>query len=329
MARCDIIIPYFQRKSGVLDRALRSVANQTFTDYRILIVDDGSPFPPEAAIESLAPAVRDKSEIIRKPNGGVSSARNAGLAAVSADAAMVAFLDSDDTWTPDHLARAQAAILEAGVDMFWDAITPDAAFGSFRSPSAMIPAALRFPDPGVAEGHVVTNLLKVMCGQWFRHMHLSCTVLSTRLASRVRFRQDLSVAEDFEFFCQCAEKAESGAVSDRPGVQRGEGDNLWHGVGFYDPRSAKEKLTTMKLFKQLRRSKGLDAADRDLLDLRIQICREEFCWIEKRLFQGGKASPGLWADWLASDPAILGGVLTLALKTSANGGKTVVPGDDF
>ena len=112
-------------------------------------------------------------------------------------------------------------------------------------------------------------------------------------------------------------------------MQRGEGDNLWHGVDFYDPRSAKEKLTTMKLFKQLHRWKGLDAADRDLLDLRIQICREEFCWIGKRLFQPGKASPGRWADWLASDPAILGLVLNRAMRTSAIGRKTVIPDDDL
>lgn len=330
MASCDIVIPYFQREPGILGRALRSITQQSFQDYRVLVVDDGSPRPAEPELEDLSPGARDRITIIAKPNGGVSSARNAGLAAVSEDARMVAFLDSDDAWTLDHLARAHAAIVEAGADVFWDALPPDERFGSFRAPSAMIPEAARRPEPRVERGYAAPNLHTVLCGQWFRHMHLSCTAISARLARQVRFQEDLSLCEDFEFYCRCGDIAELAIASDAVGCARGAGDNLWHGTGFLDVRTAREKLIMMKLLKTLRRSPRLGESDREVLGLRIQRAREQFYWIQVAQMKSRRPPTfALWADWLAHDPALIGLVASLVLKTNPNGGETTVPGDEI
>lgn len=329
MAVCDIVIPYFQREPGILAKALRSIAEQSFGDYRALVVDDGSPCPPEPELEDLSPGDRDRIAIIAKPNGGVSSARNAGLAAVAEDTRMVAFLDSDDAWTPDHLARAHAAIVDAGADVFWDALPPDERFGSFRAPSVMIPDTARRPEPRVERGYAVANLHKVLCGQWFRHMHLSCTAISARLARQVRFREDLNLGEDFAFYCRCGDVAELSVASDAPGCARGAGDNLWHGTDFFDVRTAREKLVMMKLLKALRGSPRLDESDRDVLALRIQRAREQFYWIQARRMKSRRSpSLGLWADWLIHDPALLGAAASLVLKTHPSRGETIVPGDE-
>jgi succinoglycan biosynthesis protein ExoW len=329
MAICDIVIPYFQRKPGVLGQGLRSILDQSFTDYRVLIVDDGSPHPAEAELAGLDPAERARFQVVKKANGGVSSARNAGLDAVSEDARMVAFLDSDDVWTPDHLLRAHAAVVGLGADVFWDALTPDEAFGSFRPPSVTIPERMRRPEPRIGRGYAIDNLAKVMTGQWFRHMHLSCTAVSAKVAARVRFQDGRNICEDLEYYCLCAEVAALSIASDEPGTVRGAGENLWHGVDFFDPRTAIERLTTMKLLKTLRRSPLLDQADRDMLDLRIQEAREQFYWIGRDRLKAGKPPDfTLWADWLANDPGMAGTAASILFKTSPTGGRTRIPGDE-
>jgi succinoglycan biosynthesis protein ExoW len=117
-----VIIPFFQRETGILQRALRSVALQTCLETTdVLVVDDGSPVSAvdEVSIGQLSPHVR--VHVIRKENGGPSSARNAALDALPESARYVAFLDSDDTWRPDHLARAVES-LSQGFDVYFSDI---------------------------------------------------------------------------------------------------------------------------------------------------------------------------------------------------------------
>lgn len=119
MPSLSIVIPYFQREAGVLRRALDSVLEQSFTDWHLIIVDDASPVPARtelAALASLLPEQR--CTLIEQANSGPAGARNRGLNAVSADSEYVAFLDSDDTWSPGHLQRAHTG-LEQGYDLYF------------------------------------------------------------------------------------------------------------------------------------------------------------------------------------------------------------------
>ena len=99
------IVPTYNRVADVRV-AVRTVLAQTVRDVEILVVDDGS---TDGTAELLRREFGDRLRCLVKPNGGVSSARNHGLAA--ARGAFLAFLDSDDEWLPRHL-EAQLALFD-------------------------------------------------------------------------------------------------------------------------------------------------------------------------------------------------------------------------
>ncbi len=98
------------RNGPYLAETLRSVAAQTYDRWELILVDDGSPDP--AAVEATVAGI-EGAVVIHQANAGVSVARNVGLARSSG--AYLAFLDDDDTWAPERLAR-QVAALEAQPD---------------------------------------------------------------------------------------------------------------------------------------------------------------------------------------------------------------------
>lgn len=94
----SIIIPAYNH-AHFLPAALRSVQQQTFTNWEILVVDDGSTDNTAGAVDSwIGPRVR----YFRQNNKGLSAARNTGIA--HAQAEYLAFLDADDEWEPTFLA---------------------------------------------------------------------------------------------------------------------------------------------------------------------------------------------------------------------------------
>lgn len=113
-----IVIPYFQRKSGLLNRALRSIAAQEGAhQLRVYVVDDASPVPAEGELAGLDESFAKKIVILRQPNGGPGTARNLALDQMADDVGFVAFLDSDDAWGENHLNNVSAAFA-AGADFY-------------------------------------------------------------------------------------------------------------------------------------------------------------------------------------------------------------------
>jgi glycosyltransferase involved in cell wall biosynthesis len=107
MPEVSVIIPTYNR-ARVLGRALDSVCRQTLADMEILVVDDASTDDTESFVESYGdPRVR---YIKCDQNGGPAAARNVGM--VQAKGRYIAFLDSDDEWTPEKLAL-QVARMDA------------------------------------------------------------------------------------------------------------------------------------------------------------------------------------------------------------------------
>lgn len=94
----SVIIPTYNRKDIILD-AIQSVLSQTFKDFELIVVDDGS---IDGTVEYLT-SLQMPITIISKENGGVSSARNKGIEIARGD--YIAFLDSDDVWLPEKLAQ--------------------------------------------------------------------------------------------------------------------------------------------------------------------------------------------------------------------------------
>ena len=93
-------------RAPFLDGALESVYAQTFDDYEVLVVDDGSTDDTREVLSRH----RDRARIVRQENLGRSSARNTAVR--EARGRYVSFLDSDDRWLPDKLGR-EAPVLES------------------------------------------------------------------------------------------------------------------------------------------------------------------------------------------------------------------------
>ncbi|HMZ01739.1 MAG TPA: glycosyltransferase family 2 protein [Burkholderiaceae bacterium] len=102
----SIVLPTYNR-ADVLGRAVASVLAQTFTNWELIVVDDGS---TDATHGWLAGLTDRRIRVVRQANGGVSRARNTGLRL--ARGAYITFLDSDDEWLPHYLALS-AGYLEA------------------------------------------------------------------------------------------------------------------------------------------------------------------------------------------------------------------------
>ncbi|MHB8636580.1 MAG: glycosyltransferase family 2 protein [Fimbriimonadaceae bacterium] len=95
----SVVIPTYKHRDFVL-ATLSSVFDQTFTDYEVIVVNDGSPDGTSDLLRPLAAAGRIR--YFEQPNGGQASARNRGLAEARGE--FVAFLDDDDCWPADKLA---------------------------------------------------------------------------------------------------------------------------------------------------------------------------------------------------------------------------------
>lgn len=111
-AMIDIIIPVYMVEK-YLDSCIQSVLEQSYTDYHIILVDDGSQDHSGAICDRYA-AKDSRITVIHKQNGGLSSARNAGLDASNGE--YVLFLDSDDTLTQNALQILYDAITKSKAD---------------------------------------------------------------------------------------------------------------------------------------------------------------------------------------------------------------------
>lgn len=98
----SIIVPIYKVEQ-YLARCIESILAQTFTDFELILVDDGSPDKCPAICDSYA-AQDSRIVVLHLPNGGVSKARNAGLDI--ATGTYIAFCDGDDWWEPNLLACA-------------------------------------------------------------------------------------------------------------------------------------------------------------------------------------------------------------------------------
>ena len=132
--RFSVIVPLYN-KAPYVEKAVRSVLGQTFTDYELIIVDDGStdgsaervqaalqtPSPlgeGEGGEAPITPPFREGTGVgfLRQPNAGVSTARNNGIA--SSHGEYICFLDADDWWEPTFLEEMNRFIQdypEAGI----------------------------------------------------------------------------------------------------------------------------------------------------------------------------------------------------------------------
>lgn len=183
----DVIIPTFNRQI-LLKRSLDSVLKQTFEDFLVWIVDDGSTDQTLGFLEQvLDPRIR----VLRLDhNQGVSSARNAGIRAGRAP--FVALLDSDDEWKPSKLAQ-QISALEAHPE---HALCHTEEVWWRHGAEVRVPTHLK-----KSGGWIFDRCVETCC------ISPSTTVLRRSVLDAVGlFREDFVVCEDYELWLRVTSK---------------------------------------------------------------------------------------------------------------------------
>lgn len=193
-----VIVPVYNTKTELIERAVVSALNQTHTYLELLIVNDGSTMKIATFLDDLAKQ-DPRMRIIHQANGGVSVARNTGLE--SATGTYVAYLDADDYLEPDFLSAALAIahnieadavfggmrVLHGGGIVEWRTGGPSATEPLLATPevivSACVGALSDSPSPKQS-----TQLLSVT-------NVVSC-IYKADIARRHRFPKGVSHAED-------------------------------------------------------------------------------------------------------------------------------------
>ena len=148
MPGISVIVPAYNAEK-YLKQCIESVQQQTYQDWELLVIDDGSKDGTRRKAEQFA-AGDDRIRVLHKKNGGVSSARNLGLQVAKGD--YIAFLDVDDHFVPQCLETLWAALHQAGADSAACAhlnIRPDGQ----SWPEPVLPAGV-YDAQGIREGIV-------------------------------------------------------------------------------------------------------------------------------------------------------------------------------
>lgn len=100
----SVVIPLYNKESQI-NRTLKSVLNQTFTDFEITLINDGSTDRSAEVVESFKD---ERINLFHQENQGASEARNQGILKAKSD--FIALLDADDHWLPNHLEELHKSI---------------------------------------------------------------------------------------------------------------------------------------------------------------------------------------------------------------------------
>jgi len=234
-----VIIPFFQRESGILVRAVRSVFGQEGPlELHVIVVDDASPIGAAQELAGTEPAAPHALHIVKRANGGPGAARNTGLAfAAELQPDIIAFLDSDDIWLPFHAARGARELAEGADFYFSNHLRGSAAGGAAddldwfsENCPALTSAAEKIRDLeagaiwGMKPPAAMNTLARVYASQ------TSTVMARFDLIGHKRFKPELRWAgEDYFLWVELAEQARLVAFSDVPSVECGRGLNVYYG----------------------------------------------------------------------------------------------------
>lgn len=187
MPTISIIIPAYNA-AAYLPQTLASCLAQTYTDYEIILIDDGSQ-DETGAIARSYPEVT----YIQQKNQGVAAARNTGIAHATGD--YLQFLDADDSLLPEKLARS-IALMQADP-------TLDVVYTDYEYRNHDLSQALDLPRPPIelAPGDPLPQLLNSTASKWGVH----CALVRASTARRVDgFGLGFESVEDWHFWVKIA-----------------------------------------------------------------------------------------------------------------------------
>lgn len=187
----SVIVPVYNVEK-YLEECVESVLSQTFTDYELLLIDDGSTDSSGDLCDQIAK--RDtRVRVFHKSNGGLSSARNKGMDEAEGD--WIVFLDSDDKWADkDGLGRLYDYATRNNLDAL-----------RFEYQSMNDDMTVRLPqkvtDKQMCCNKVLSNFELVkygIAGEWFSVLFL----LRREFVDVQRYNTNLSFLEDMDFYCR-------------------------------------------------------------------------------------------------------------------------------
>lgn len=310
--RIAVIIPYYQRDEGILSRAVESVRAQDLPPNLMVhtyVIDDASPHPARAELDQ-SPDIT----VMEQQNGGPGVARNTGLDQVFRDggADFVAFLDSDDIWSPEHLAGAVAA-LDQGYDFYCcdHARTGDYALYSEENP-ILRGGGIALADRSTlidTEGPVRGFAKMELCDEIAIHYlsHTSTVVVRADLVRIQRFDPDLrSAGEDRMFWLDLSLSGARIAISWKCNVTCGSGINLFFASHDWDSPSTIEKFASQLLFSQkMLLHENISMARKTFAEHRARNCRRAYAYLFVRSLLKGHIPPlGSFKRLLVFDPIL-------------------------
>jgi succinoglycan biosynthesis protein ExoW len=245
-----VVIPYFQRKPGLLARAVGSALAQegeTAESVAIFVVDDGSPLPARDELAALPEAARARVTLIEQKNAGVAAARNAALDAMPGKIELIAFLDSDDAWRPSHLANARAALRQGADFYFADHKREGAALTRFAECGIDAKAGEKLPEgSGLYRftGDLFATILRKS------PVGTPTVVFRRAFAPNLRFRAGLSAREDTLFWLSLVHRGACAAFSLNEVTDCGLGVNIFAAAGWGSP-SALTMLVDVAAFHRM------------------------------------------------------------------------------
>ncbi|MDO6691859.1 glycosyltransferase family 2 protein [Aliiglaciecola sp. 3_MG-2023] len=228
----SVIIPFYQRTSGLLTNALKGIQAQTALSRiaNIIVIDDGSPTPAKPEIDAFNSDSEfyRKITLIKQNNSGVSRARNVGLEAVTDETEYVAFLDPDDFWQPEHVELSLKG-LDLGSDFHFSNFTHmGVTIGAFERAGYIDPSK----HPIIADEKI--------------HEYVGDMVLQTTTANiigtstvfyritktpQLRFDENFKFAgEDYLMWLSILKYAQKITFTNSITVRYGEGINLFSGA---------------------------------------------------------------------------------------------------
>lgn len=196
----SIIVPLYNKKDYI-DRGLRSILSQSFKDFEIIVIDDGSTDGSSTIVENLA-ALDSRIVYKRFDNAGVSIARNRGLEIAQGE--YILFVDADDWIDSDYLDRIHDTITREQADIYIWGFTKDYKENSFvHTPDMRGEYSRRDFLKNMVEEQYGEN-----CGIY--GFPFNKLVRNDFLkANGIHFSAQLKLQEDYDFFLDCYCHAES------------------------------------------------------------------------------------------------------------------------
>ncbi|WP_295961195.1 glycosyltransferase family 2 protein [Rhodoferax sp.] len=228
-----VIIPYYQNKPGILSKAIASISAQKpiSMPIHVLIIDDASPVSAESELNNIS-HTDCNVQIVRQTNGGPGAARNTGLDLAPAETRYIAFLDSDDEWSDDHLSRAVAALGTGYEFYFTDHYQLNSSVGAFARAGRIQPnehplLATIYPDLHAYQGSLLDQIIRGNV------IGTSTVVYDFLRFSKNRFKVEFTNAgEDYLFWMEIAHSGAKVAFSNQCEARYGTGVNIYAGTGW-------------------------------------------------------------------------------------------------